>query len=74
VIAEDRRKFWLILLALLIMLLPAAMLSLPKFSLFAPAATPLQLDLAGSCQTVRPPSPSCARDGQSCALQINICG
>ena len=74
-IAADRRKFWLIFLALVTMLLSAALLSLPRLGRPTPIIEPLGLDLAGSCQTVHPPPPSCVRGGaSSCALQINICG
>jgi hypothetical protein len=74
VITEDRRKFWLIFLVL-VLLLQVMQLSLPRRGLDAPMAAPMRLDLAGSCQTTRPPSQGCARDGAlPCAIEINICG
>jgi hypothetical protein len=73
VIAEDRRKFWLIFLALATLLL--VLFSQPKPGPDAAPWSSLRLNLAGSCQAVHRGQPAlCSGDGAvPCAVEIHVC-
>jgi hypothetical protein len=75
VIAEDRRKFWPLLL--LTMLLSVALLWLPRpRAAVSLRPAPLRLNLEGRCGMAapNPGATQCAAGDSSCGLQFDICG